>query len=84
MGVAPLILAPQARLDMHDISERIAEENPFAADRWIDTMEEKFQKLAESPMMGRTRDELASGLRSFPVGRYLIFYRLLRVFFNVS
>jgi len=25
--------------------------------------------------MGRLRDELADGLRSFPVGRYVIFYR---------
>jgi toxin ParE1/3/4 len=27
--------------------------------------------------MGRKRDELISGLRSFPVGRYLIFYSTL-------
>lgn len=27
--------------------------------------------------MGRLRGELATGLRSFPVGRYVIFYRAL-------
>jgi toxin ParE1/3/4 len=27
--------------------------------------------------MGRARDDIASGVRHFPVGRYLIFYRVL-------
>ena len=73
--MAQFILTAQARIDIKSIWEHISEENPFAADHWIDVMEEKFQKLAESPMMGRIRDDLASNLRSFPVGRYLIFYR---------
>ena len=73
--MAHFILAVQARIDLNEIWEHISEENPFAADRWIDLMEEKFQKLAEAPMMGRARDELAPDLRSFPVGHYLIFYR---------
>jgi len=30
--------------------------------------------LAEQPAMGRVREELLHGLRSFPVGRYVIFY----------
>jgi toxin ParE1/3/4 len=30
--------------------------------------------LAEQPEMGRVRDELLQGLRSFPVARYVIFY----------
>jgi toxin ParE1/3/4 len=28
------------------------------------------------PVIGRTREELSHGLRSFPFGRYVIFYRL--------
>jgi toxin ParE1/3/4 len=31
--------------------------------------------IAESPYIGREREELAPGIRSFPAGRYLIFYR---------
>jgi toxin ParE1/3/4 len=30
--------------------------------------------LAETPFAGRERSELREGLRSFPVGNYLIFY----------
>ncbi|WP_448570613.1 type II toxin-antitoxin system RelE/ParE family toxin [Trichothermofontia sp.] len=33
------------------------------------------QKLASFPEIGRKRDELRSGLRSFPINDYLIFYR---------
>jgi len=33
-----------------------------------------MEKLAASPNIGRHRDELLSGLRSFPTGNYLIFY----------
>ncbi len=28
------------------------------------------------PYAGRKRDELRSGYRSFPVGKYLVFYRV--------
>ena len=30
--------------------------------------------LVRNPLAGRTRFELMSGLRSFPVGNYIIFY----------
>lgn len=30
--------------------------------------------LARSPLLGRSREDLGSNLRSFPVGDYLIFY----------
>jgi len=31
--------------------------------------------LAEQPDAGRDRSELGDGLRSFPVGSYVVFYR---------
>ncbi len=72
--MARFILATQAQADLNSIWEYIADDNSVAADRWVDEMEKKFQALAESPIMGRARDELAPGLRSFPVNRYIIFY----------
>jgi len=38
----------------------------------------RFPKLAAMPEMGRRREELAMHLRSFPVGRYIIFYRSMQ------
>ncbi|MGO8765667.1 MAG: type II toxin-antitoxin system RelE/ParE family toxin [Limisphaerales bacterium] len=38
-------------------------------------MVSRFSKLAVMPLMGRQREELSPRLRSFPVSRYVIFYR---------
>jgi toxin ParE1/3/4 len=34
--------------------------------------------LASNPEMGRRRDELEPGLRSFPIGAFVLFYRRRR------
>ena len=52
----------------------IAVDNPAQADDFIDLIDEKFQNLSRQPGLGRRREELVAGLRSFPVGRYVIFY----------
>jgi toxin ParE1/3/4 len=64
-----------AESDLLDIWTYIARDSPAAADRFLDLIAEKLQTLAESPEIGRRREELAARLRSFPVGRYVIFYR---------
>lgn len=42
----------------------------------IDRVFETCQHFTQHLELGRLRDELARGLRSFPVGNYLIFYRV--------
>ncbi len=64
-----------AAADLLDIWLHIARENEDAADRLLDRIEETCRRLAQSPALGRSRDELSPGLRSFPVGRYVLFYR---------
>ena len=65
---------PLAAVDILDIWDHIAEDSLPAADRWVDKLDEKFNLIATQPLMGRARDELAACLRSFPFGRYVIFY----------
>lgn len=65
----------QAHLDLVETAFRIAGENPTAADRWLDVIDEKCQLLACLPELGRKRPDLAPELRSLPVGKYFIFYR---------
>ncbi|MBI3696347.1 MAG: type II toxin-antitoxin system RelE/ParE family toxin [Acidobacteria bacterium] len=36
---------------------------------------EKFKLLAGMPGIGRSRDDLKTGWRSFPAGSYVIYYR---------
>ncbi len=65
---------PLAAADILDIWDHIAEDSLDQADRWVDKLDEKFGILATQPLMGRAREELAPDLRSFPFGRYVIFY----------
>jgi len=66
-----------ARADLDDIWLYIAQDKPEAADRFIRAILSRFPTLASMPHVGRQREELAPGLRSFPVGNYIIFYRPL-------
>jgi toxin ParE1/3/4 len=45
------------------------------AERLIDEITDRFWLLGQFPGAGRPCPELAPGLRSFPVGKYLIYYR---------
>lgn len=69
-----IVLTPSANADLAEIWKFIATDNPAQADDFIDLIDEKFQNLSRQPGLGRRREELVAGLRSFPVGRYVIFY----------
>ncbi|HWF94738.1 MAG TPA: type II toxin-antitoxin system RelE/ParE family toxin [Xanthobacteraceae bacterium] len=60
---------------MIDIWTYIARDNPPAADRLLDTLDEKCQALAHNPQIGMARNDIATGVRYFPVGNYIILYR---------
>ena len=68
---------PLARRDLNEIWEYIAQENLDAAERLVERIEELCELLATRPQLGRRREELAPGLRSFPAGSYVIFYQPL-------
>lgn len=69
-----LLKRPQAENDLDEIWWYIAQDNPSNADRFLDQIQERFLALADFPKMGTGRDDLKAGLRSHPVGNYLIFY----------
>ena len=64
-----------ARADLDEIWLYIAQDDPDAADGFIQTLVSRFPRLASMPSLGRSREELSAGLRSFPVQKYVIFYR---------
>jgi toxin ParE1/3/4 len=70
---------PQADSDLDEIWYYIATKRRSVeiADRLIDSVTDRFFLLASHPNVGRPRDEdLRPGLRSFPVGEYVIIYRI--------
>jgi toxin ParE1/3/4 len=68
-------ILPTAMSDIRSIALYIAQDNPRAARNWAVKVKEKCRSIGRAPGMGTVRPELAPGLRIFPVGRYLIFYR---------
>lgn len=67
--------SPQAQLDIIDAALFIAEGNPVAADRFVDSLNKTFGQLAQHPRLGRARPEFGPDLRSLPHRQYVIFYR---------
>jgi toxin ParE1/3/4 len=72
-----LVISDEAVADLVDIWTYIAEGSSERADSFVDKIYDTCTSLTENPMMGRDRGELVEGIRSLPVGRYLIFYRLV-------
>ena len=51
---------------------------PAQAQLYLDALELKLAQLAGQPALGRTRDELANGLRSTPFESHVIYYQRSR------
>lgn len=69
-------LTRKARTDLRDIAI-------FTAERWsveqrnvyIKQLDDTFYRLAASPLMGKSCDEIMPGYRKFPQGSHVIFYK---------
>lgn len=74
----PHRIAPAAEAELDEIWLFVATASGSVAtaDRLIDTLTARFLLLARYPHLGRRRDsDLRPGLRSFPVGEFVIIYR---------
>ena len=66
-----------ARKDLETIRD-------FSLERWGASQAERylrdlfacFDELAVNPKLGRSREEVAPGCRSFPRGRHVVFYEI--------
>ena len=71
-------LSPQAQADIDDIAYYIFVESGSleTADRLIESIYGRFVLLGTYQHAGRQRDDLLPGLRVFPVGDYVLLYRV--------
>jgi toxin ParE1/3/4 len=68
---------PAAMHDMADILDFIGQDNEAKALEVLGVLFRQANLLVQSPWVGRSRDDdLGPGIRSFPVGNYLLFYRV--------
>lgn len=68
-------VAVAAENDLDNIWDYLADMNLGAASRFLKKIGKTFVVLAANPGMGRARPELLADLRSFPIGKYIAFYR---------
>ena len=66
-----------ARDDLIDIWTHVADDDPSAADRILDRLDEVASHLADNPHMGSARDDIRPGLRYLVSGSYLLLYRIV-------
>lgn len=69
-----LVLTPQASRDIDEITDYINQYNPRAAKKIYLKLEATSKLLAENPLIGTKKQNIAPFLRFFPVGNYLILY----------
>ena len=60
---------------MEEIYEFVSQVNLSSAGNLIEQFTKTYRALADMPRMGRLRADIAPGLRSVPVGSYILFYR---------
>lgn len=65
----------RARQDLIGIWRYVADDDPDAADRLLDTLDSRCASLNEHPQLGPARDDIRPGMRCLVEGEYLILYR---------
>lgn len=72
------ILSPRALADLAHIWDTTMEEwGEVQADHYTDALDARCGWLAANPYLGKDRSEVRAGLRSFPQGEHLVFYRII-------
>lgn len=69
------IIRPRAARDLRDITLHIEADSPGRGISYVKEIEAVLALYAGRPHMGRERPEISDGLRSFPFGNYVVFYR---------
>jgi toxin ParE1/3/4 len=72
-----LRVSRHAERDLDGIWRHVAAEASSVdiADRAVDSIVAHFALLSRQPKAGRSREDIDPGVRSFPSGNYLIYYR---------
>ena len=69
-----LEFSPRAVADLQEILEFVARQNPQAAVRLVDRLEETCRGLVTMPAVGTRRNDLAPGIRALSHGNYVVYF----------
>ena len=73
----PLLkISQEAKSDLRRIYEYIKNDSPEMARLHNRQFLQRCRSLAEFPEIGRERNDILEGIRSFPIGEYIVLYRV--------
>lgn len=72
--MAEILRSPKAKQDLIGIYTYIAQENPSAGRRMLETLEGTIQTLSENPFLGTAKLPNHPNVRGFPIENYLVLY----------
>ena len=68
-------LTPRALEDLDAIAAYTIEKWGInRLESYVGSLTESFQRVADNPSLGREREDIHPGYRSFPVGSHIVFY----------
>jgi plasmid stabilization system protein ParE len=72
-------LARSARANLREISDYLVENaGPYVALQIVTVVMETIVTLSGQPRAGVVADQFGAGVRKFPAGNYMIYYRVIR------
>jgi toxin ParE1/3/4 len=69
-----LLITPLAAVDLEEIGDYIAQDNPVRARTFVTALHTQCKKICHNPAGYRRRPELSPDLRSCAHGNYVIFF----------
>lgn len=72
-----VVWSPRSRSDLIEIYLRIAGEQPKAAERYLDRIEQRADVLAQHPRLGRRRPDIRPATRMLVEAPYVILYETI-------
>lgn len=69
-----VILSRRAEQDLTEITSYIALDNPTRAYEFEEDLLDRARQILAAPLAFRARPELGEGIRSCPLGHYVLFY----------
>lgn len=77
-------LTPRALSDLDAIAEySLGRWGRAQTEKYLVALTDRMAWLAADPDLGRARDEIATGYRSFPEGQHLIFYIVFEGYISI-
>ncbi len=70
------VFSTLAELDLEEIGDYIARDNPRRALSFIGEVRERCHNIVAFPEAASLHEEFGAGIRVIPFGRYLIFYTI--------